>query len=66
MSYVFHAVASHSLSHVTTLHQFALTVSHRVAKEGEFATHNKSMKLSGGVKLCTDTLVCSVFSITDS
>ena len=57
MSFVFHAVASHSLSHVTTRHQFAVTVTHRVAKEGEFATHNTSKKLSGGVTLCKDTLV---------
>ena len=49
-----------------TLDQLAPAISDVVAKEGEIAAHNNSQKLSGGVKLCKDALVCSVFNRTDS
>ena len=49
-----------------TLCQLATAVSDCVAKEGELAALNTSEKLSGGVKPCKNTVVCSVFSPTDS
>ena len=64
--FVFHAFASHSISLDHTLHQLAPAVSDCVAKEGELTAQNKSEKLSSGVKLCKNTLVCAVLSPTDS
>ena len=57
-------LTSPCITHFTSSH--APVVFDCVSKVGEFATYNKSSKLSGGIELCEDTFVCSVLSPTDS